>query len=447
MSARFEPFLHAMDEAAFPKLQEAIRSHRAIAFVGAGLSARVGYGDWRGLLDKLGKAMSKHQGDAQQLPKWTGKLDDLAWVAEIYRKRLDVGEYEKLLRKQFAPNRRKDVALDLFAKLDFRHIITTNYDTAIERALKKRRKTPQVVRWSVETEVKTLMESLSETPDDPHLVYLHGRGDDPTNIVLSERDYVSTYAKSDFTVRRLFAIFSMRSVVFIGFSLSDPDVTAIFRQVNSIHREPRHYALLAVEPDEPHDAVEAARERFKEKYGIVPIFFRIARGEKDPFRRFVEILGHLHAGPPARRRARVAIAHNRRHNEKWTDSTEFRETRDPSDPQKGRFGGQATRDNYTLAATVNEHRRGSGWFRIALTVSGTSSAPVKGKVRFFVHDSFPRTEYSVTARNGKALLELGAYGAFTVGALVDDDRTPLELDLAKDKLTNDKHVPKKFRQR
>jgi len=51
-------------------------------------------------------------------------------------------------------------------------------------------------------------------------------------------------------------------------------------------------------------------------------------------------------------------------------------------------------------------------------------------VQFFLHDTFKNDRPIVTVGpNGAAELKLTAWGAFTVGAIADDGRTKLELDL------------------
>lgn len=57
-----------------------------------------------------------------------------------------------------------------------------------------------------------------------------------------------------------------------------------------------------------------------------------------------------------------------------------------------------------------------------------------------MHSTFKKETYEQVARGGEATLELGAYGAFTVGAIANDGRTPLELDLST-------RGPKTFRER
>jgi hypothetical protein len=58
--------------------------------------------------------------------------------------------------------------------------------------------------------------------------------------------------------------------------------------------------------------------------------------------------------------------------------------------------------------------------------------PLTGEVQFHLHQSFPNQVLSRRVRNGFATCQLSAYGAFTVGAVADQGRTQLELDLALD---------------
>lgn len=115
---------------------------------------------------------------------------------------------------------------------------------------------------------------------------------------------------------------------------------------------------------------------------------------------------------------------------------------DKFDIQKGRFGGSPHRNGRTLTAEVKDVPGDKDWFKIRLRVfPDPSSPPIKGNVTFFLHETFPENERTVKAINGEAKLLLFAWGAFTVGAVLDDGKTELELDLAE--LSN---TPKRFRE-
>ena len=118
------------------------------------------------------------------------------------------------------------------------------------------------------------------------------------------------------------------------------------------------------------------------------------------------------------------------------------------DQQKGRWGGRPVRNYRRLQATVTQVGRAR--FRVILTLSEARNepmpdgdidpGPLTGEVQFHVHQTFPNPVLKRHVRNGFARCELMVYGAFTVGAAADEDRTHLELDLALDE-----SFPEEFR--
>jgi hypothetical protein len=71
----------------------------------------------------------------------------------------------------------------------------------------------------------------------------------------------------------------------------------------------------------------------------------------------------------------------------------------------------------------------------------TDSLPLTGTVDFYLHPTFSPSVRTVAVENQSAALHVTAYRAFTVGAVADDGRTKLELDLSADT-----SFPEKFRE-
>jgi hypothetical protein len=97
--------------------------------------------------------------------------------------------------------------------LDFRFIYTTNYDRNLERIYELRG-----ARCAKIANAKDV--SLAD-PDVPHIVKFHGDFDDDNSIVLTESDY---FERLDFETPldvKFRADILGRSVLFIGYSLSD----------------------------------------------------------------------------------------------------------------------------------------------------------------------------------------------------------------------------------
>jgi hypothetical protein len=105
------------------------------------------------------------------------------------------------------------------------------------------------------------------------------------------------------------------------------------------------------------------------------------------------------------------------------------------DPQKGKWGGSDFQENIRLTAAVVPLPGTPDWFSVRLVVGGPGANRSDiSLVRFHLHPSFKVIEPMVKFRNGKAVLELVAWGGFTVGAEVlnhdGDTVSRLELDLA-----------------
>lgn len=101
------------------------------------------------------------------------------------------------------------------------------------------------------------------------------------------------------------------------------------------------------------------------------------------------------------------------------------------DPQKGQWGGKSIANKRSISATVSPLPLGNEYFLVRITVQSVdANDPLEGKVRFHLHPTFADSTPLVPVRDGKAELELVAWGAFTVGAEADGGATALELDLA-----------------
>lgn len=102
-----------------------------------------------------------------------------------------------------------------------------------------------------------------------------------------------------------------------------------------------------------------------------------------------------------------------------------------NDPHKRRFGEESERDGLILEASMKPIGTDSDFVDVKLVVRSLdpSRTRLTGSVDFHLHPTFPLPTRSVIVRNGRAVLNLRAYGAFTVGAVAGAHKTKLELDL------------------
>jgi hypothetical protein len=103
-----------------------------------------------------------------------------------------------------------------------------------------------------------------------------------------------------------------------------------------------------------------------------------------------------------------------------------------ADPNKGKFGGVSQANGRVLIARIDPRPETPGIYLLTLTVkASTLSNPLQGFVTFHLHPTFRQRIVTRPVDRGEATLVVLTYGAFTVGAVADEGRTRLELDLAQ----------------
>jgi len=125
------------------------------------------------------------------------------------------------------------------------------------------------------------------------VLHLHGLWDNASNLVLSARDYASRYgiqpprgvgplaepspALDTLHRKVLWALLTMRSVVFIGFSLDDPAFRFILTLIKDdfeLAPSPAPHVAILGAVDAGQQDRDAARLR---PLGVLPVFYEVIR--------------------------------------------------------------------------------------------------------------------------------------------------------------------------
>src|SRR5262245_17986997 len=91
---------------AFRQLHKALRFQKPLALVGSGLSRRVGYPTWEGLLSELhNRALETKNRYVRRFGDGLCMIEDLTFRADLYRAALREKPYQQFLADTFSPRR------------------------------------------------------------------------------------------------------------------------------------------------------------------------------------------------------------------------------------------------------------------------------------------------------------------------------------------------------
>lgn len=184
------------------------RAGRLVLFLGAGVSAGAGLPDWSSLLRQLA--------DAGGVP-WEDGLATLGALeqGEVLARTLDangssVGAHVATL---LDGHQRHSLGHALLAALPVREVITQNYDRLFERA----------------SRAVLYPHRLAVLPFEPDaaasrwLLKMHGTVEHPGSIVLSRTDYLRYAEERGALMGIVQAMLLTKHMLFVGFSLNDPN--------------------------------------------------------------------------------------------------------------------------------------------------------------------------------------------------------------------------------
>ncbi|MEH7753148.1 SIR2 family protein, partial [Bacillus toyonensis] len=204
-------------ETSIKKIKEASENNKLVVFVGAGVSANSGIPTWGELITE----MAKDLGDFDV----KNSSDTYLKIPQFYYNERGEKEYFEKLNEVFLSRKYKTNPLhnEIF-KLNPTHIITTNYDTLLEEAAIEGGYFYHVVRHDLDLPYDNLNKTI---------IKMHGDFEN-RNIVLKEDDYLNYSSNFTLIENHLKSLIATNTVLFIGYSVNDPNFNLIFQWVKSI---------------------------------------------------------------------------------------------------------------------------------------------------------------------------------------------------------------------
>ena len=188
-----------------------------------------GYPSWRELLKDIGQELDVNIDDIQDLTalaQWS--------VASTGGK----GRVAKVIRDEIGDDLPIPETVRILARLPVRSFWTTNFDRLIERACEEIGRPKHAISRADDL-------ALRAKPGHVSIYKMHGSVTEPTDVVISTDDFDLYRKERGAFIDLLRGNLTSMSMLFLGLSFSDPNLSHVFRSIRESFRDPpEHFAIV-----------------------------------------------------------------------------------------------------------------------------------------------------------------------------------------------------------
>jgi len=214
-------------------LKAELASRRCIVFLGAGASSgcistslNTNPPTWKSMLESLENKMSNRNNSL--FVKELIKKEKYLEAAEIIKEEISPGDFTAFMRDTFVVPRFKHSKIHEFIlELDPKIVITTNYDEIYDNYCRMiGNNAYNVSRYYDDHLISDLKSTIRV------IIKAHGCISNPSKTILTKSDYFKARQQYSNFFKILDALFLTHTILFIGYSLSDPDIQLTLENVN-----------------------------------------------------------------------------------------------------------------------------------------------------------------------------------------------------------------------
>ena len=211
-----------------------LASRRCVIFIGSGASVDCQSADgktspplWSDFIKSLIELMT----DKTDLPIIDDFMNKEKYLeaAEIIKKNISPADFSSFMRKTLViPKYRNSLIHEIILEIDPKIVITTNYDDIYDTFC---RTGAAHEGYNISKYYDNHIISDLRSPVRL-IIKAHGCISDPSKIVLTKSDYFSARQTYSNFYKVLDSLFLTHTILFLGYSLSDPDIQLVLENVN-----------------------------------------------------------------------------------------------------------------------------------------------------------------------------------------------------------------------
>ncbi|TVU79356.1 SIR2 family protein [Vibrio tasmaniensis] len=235
-------------------LFSSIFSENYFLWIGSGFSYNFGFGSWEDVLIKISETIEYPLKLDVKNPL---KAAELLCSFAIHHLKYDEYKFNSLVADVLLELKKDDVKPDWirrFRAFSPKTIVTTNWDDQLEtifdnlvNVVVRKGKSPQV------------------SNKGRNIFKIHGDVGRPESIVVTQSQYFSFQREDTYLNRKIYTLFSEASPIFLGYSLTDPNVSFLYDEVYAHLGEEKPPAYMVVHPSVEDSVLEESKLLFQDK--------------------------------------------------------------------------------------------------------------------------------------------------------------------------------------
>ncbi|WP_431027809.1 SIR2 family protein [Lysinibacillus sp. LZ02] len=260
----------------FPEtLIEEIAYNRCIIFIGAGVSAtsknknNESMMDWSTFMSEAQKLIESCEEDVKEyVQQCIDKRNYLHALQTIKDKSNGNGNYIALLKRAYSGNGYSHSrAHEILHSLNIKIVVSTNFDKIYETyciANGSKYSSGHVVINYKNTD--DLIHNIKSY--DNVIIKAHGSIDSPDGLIFTEDNYYKSIRENHLFYKIFESLFLTHTVLFIGYSLNDPDINLLFNTAANTASEMTPHYVLTTSGTNPQ-----LIKHHKQNFNIEPIIY------------------------------------------------------------------------------------------------------------------------------------------------------------------------------
>lgn len=243
-------------------LVEELASRRCVLFLGSGISATASKDDgtkpktWREFIEGIRLIATKASADDMEYIDEQLRKEDYLLALQAIHDSCIPAEYVRYLDSEFKVDYNPSKVHESIRQIDSKIVVTTNFDSIYDNLCKS--STYSVLDYEEAEDIVQTLKSPTNL-----IIKAHGTIEKKSKLIFTSSQYYKSQQENPEFYEILYSLFLTNTVVFLGYSLNDPDINLLLQYLHKSASEASPHYLVIKNGTAPQ-----LKKHWKETYNV-----------------------------------------------------------------------------------------------------------------------------------------------------------------------------------